>query len=793
MATEVLEKYYKHYEEEYAKIIGLPQLKELAKSNKNNWLLEACDNFNFPNSSIWRHENMANVKYMLTPRKSSQITTVFKIIRSDGDRSVIYAIMYSHINDNAKIKQKFIHDFVALSPTYKSADGEYRHRFVPIQQIINHRKKYSDLYDSIEKFIAKQVKNNLATFQTYVYGTTIKDRKKEFNQEINLTRFVLTFYIAEWCIEFNRYIRNRSENHIVDGYHAAMFGDKDIEIWNKHKDFLEDEEKSHNFYTQLYKLEPTPGQPNLTTEAGQKLIPLTVRDVELSDDLRLDPWREMYITSHVGDLVINGRVSGLPILGDWFFISENDKMMYDNKISLAKLNHSEISSDIIRRLEEARRGTYVLDPIKKSEIYISYKMEGFSSAIDIPMEYAEKEIVLAPYVLCAIEEHLGRTFADVPMLMMFESYRLQAGPVFKDIKWFSKYMLECVNILKNLNDIGVIHGDPHMNNGTFYEGVSVIDPFTKKSHVKNPHVIYQIWSPSEKRPVEYIFPCFGRVATLIDFSRGFIWDKEILAKDGYNQSQIDALQSNYKKRMVDTMRRVFPDYTESHIDDINLALERHFDLVYRVFQATDTYRVMAGWEMIIQTKILDEPKHLKTFGDQKMLAEEAIPLINRIKLAAHNFFTKYMDLIISRIRSEPPEIPQPNTLFIDEFFKEYRVDNFVNDPANPITLIDYFSDQNPFKYNIRHYDNFPPTIKFDYILKHKVPTDQIRMASYLASKKYLDKHDPAKEVQEIASAMNDSRVERRGTPTTTNNKEDVAQANKLKLQIASSDDIYYAT
>ena len=780
--TDKLEKYYNHIEQEYSEIVGLPTLKS---KSKDKWLLEAIDKFAYTYSSVWRHENLANMRYLVAVRKTDYICTIFKISRSQKLQQVTttYAIMYSHIDPNSKI----VHDYVALSPTYRSSDGEYRHRFVPVHQIQQHRKENIDMYDDVEDLVAKQAKKGQITLQTYTYFPENDNLEKKFDADLDLNRLVLIFYAAEWFLEYSRMISNRSENHIVYGYHQAMFGQLDQKIWDKYKEFLEDTSKAGNFYHKLIKIIPNLTQNTLTTELGQKLIPLTVRDIELSGDLRLAPWRETFITSRVGDLVINGITPGIPLMDDWYLLKAMHKETFDNKVSHAKINHSDVASDIIKRLEDSRRNTYIIDPVKHNEIYISYRMEGFSSAIEIPMEYAEKELVLSPYLLGLIEEHLGRTVADVPMMMMYDDYIHPMGPIFKEIKMFSKYIFEFLYTLMNLNEVfGVVHGDLHLNNCTIFETLAIFGRTIGKLNVNNPHVIYTVANK------EYIFPHHGRYSALIDFSRGFIWCRKVLETE-YNENQISAIKTNYKTRIMDVMLNEIPDYTTSHKDDIELALERHFESVYKVFQVLDTYKLMTGWELIIQLQILDKPERLKAYGNQQMLTDQALPLIAGIKDAAYRLFTKWMDKIISQIKLASVEVPSLNRLLLEEFFKQYQLSDFKPDPANPITLIDYWSDANTIRYNIREYEHFPPTIMFDYVRKNKIPTDQLRMESYDRHVQYLADHDPEAEVEKIADSTKASRAERRGTPGIKFKQEDKLLAENLKLQIASSDDMYFST
>ena len=134
--------------------------------------------------------------------------------------------------------------------------------------------------------------------------------------------------------------------------------------------------------------------------------------------------------------------------------------------------------------------------------------------------------------------------------MMFEDYSLPMGPIFKDFRQFNKYIFEFIYALSCLNQYGMIHGDLHLNNCTIFELKVLIGRDSKKPIIPNPHMIY------EAGGVQYIFPTSGRTVALIDFSRAFIWDREILSKD-YNENQIKTYQTHYKTRMLDVMKFEF--------------------------------------------------------------------------------------------------------------------------------------------------------------------------------------------------------------------------------------------
>ena len=100
-----MDKYYRWYEKQYAEVIHLPEFKRRVEKDGPKWLNGSLKKFVVRYSSIWRHEVLDNLKYHITPKKTEQITTVFKMDRTRSmgkNRSVefhtTFAFLYSSID-----------------------------------------------------------------------------------------------------------------------------------------------------------------------------------------------------------------------------------------------------------------------------------------------------------------------------------------------------------------------------------------------------------------------------------------------------------------------------------------------------------------------------------------------------------------------------------------------------------------------------------------------------------------------------------------------------------------------
>ena len=109
--------------------------------------------------------------------------------------------------------------------------------------------------------------------------------------------------------------------------------------------------------------------------------------------------------------------------------------------------------------------------------------------------------------------------------------------------------------------------------------------------------------------------------------------------------------------------------------------------------------------------------------------------------------------------------PNPNLLIIDECFQDHEMHKYTPPLHNGekfVTLTDFFSSENPLTYGTKRYDDFPPTIQFDYIIEHEVPNEQQGLYNYQEFMDYVEAHPPDQEVRKVQQEIIDSKAERRG-------------------------------
>lgn len=774
---ESIKKYYSWQEEEFKKVINVKQLYVKAEELKLSWLQEAL--FDPRWSSIWRHEVLGTLKYYVIPKKTEYICTWFRISRSGSTsyRAIknvqfhtIYAFMYSY-DDPIKGLQ---HEFACACPTFISADGEYRHRFMSIQQYLDMREVHAYLLDKVEEHFVQQLVTKQVSISTEtIYPPYLESKKLQLHKQlisfIDKYRLTILFYIVTWFNDYLKYTDGTLENHIIKGYPEAMFSSHDE---NFYKTICEQVKSKINFivrdFQRFHKPQKVSGIPYL--EVGQKIIPITVKQLEEIDSIQHDIWAEMRISLLVGDLVINGISPSFPIFNTWFLIQGTKTSMYDNQIMSFKMNHSTIASEIVRKLEGDRRGTYILDPIKKNEIYLSYNMEGLSKTIEVAMDYAEESMIMAKTTLCSLVEHVGRTMADQPNFICIK-YNEHNGPLFESHLWFAKYMFEYLYGIYMMNSkLNLIHGDLHLNNVTVFMKRGLVDPNTETTHVPNPHIIYNV------DDILYIFPHYGRFSCIIDFSRSIIGSQFPLEKLDIPH----AIAADQRRKILRTFEKEFPEFYQEHHQSIQSSLLSDYDAVFHAFSAIDAYKLASGMIHMLTTR--KEIKNTET--------PNLIKFLTGIQQSAFHYLTVVMLQIFAR-QTSAEKIGWPLAQIITDHFAPYTVNKFI--PLGKTTIVDYYSSSNTIRYNTRNYDDFPPNVKLDYVIKHKIPIEQVGIANYYDYQEYIRVRNENERVAEIQEAECAIKSERRGSPESsvvTPSKEKIKDFQK---HLTTINEFYYSS
>lgn len=178
-----LNEFEKYYEKNYYDLIGLKKLKEKAMNDQNSKLTSSIDNFIYKRSSIFRQDIMSVLYYTVVFNKTNYICVVFKIIRDQ--KSSIYAILYINYN-SLSLDSDIQFEYISLGSTFISSDGEYRHRLIRVNQILELYKNQNKEYEFIELYLLNKINKEIKLEHNIIIPNNYEEKTK--NKIINLIK-----------------------------------------------------------------------------------------------------------------------------------------------------------------------------------------------------------------------------------------------------------------------------------------------------------------------------------------------------------------------------------------------------------------------------------------------------------------------------------------------------------------------------------------------------------------------------------------------------------------------------
>jgi hypothetical protein len=687
---------------------------------------------NIEHSSIIRMFNLNILKYINLYNSMDTIVIVFKLYDGNINKETNYAILFAYLYESAVIKieskRRVNFSFYSCGPSYISCDGEYRSKFnwfnnVEISKTILFRQLWIDLEDYVKnKCISRKWINTIS----YFYPKINEERKNiEIELLIKEKKINMTLLVISWFNETYNAMFNLQEIHINENFKEIFYkyAEEDIEflklIIKKYDSNTIENFKSYISINNKKSLHNK--IDNLYLNQGIKMIPLNIKEVQDPIKLKYKPWREFLITQRTGDLVINAIAPGFAIIGDWMYIKNSKKGLFDNISQYKKMQHSEIAKDIVHILYEAQRNTYfaksTIDVESKSEKrfkeWVSGKFKKLNEKINNSIDYCIEDIIMSEVTLAFTSEYLGRTIADTIKIIEFnEKYDSYIGNPLsnKGYDYFAKYMFEiCYNLYCMNTKLGIIHNDLHLNNAVL--GAIYYSSYKDKMKIKNPSVLYVVDNEHQ-----YLFPTTGYYTGIIDFSRSIIhYEKYNLFQDQslpktYNiVSNVVEFKNNEINNLLNIFIQMFPSRIKQK-EELVVLFKNHYESVFRLLTTMDIY--IFSLRMI---KILNESNY--------KVNKKCIELLDQMNKLSEFYITTEMNHLINNPENYSKIIlnrEYPIHTIMEKCFYEYINSN------KKTTIIDIFVHSNEIKYSLDKYELFPPIIKeFNTIVNNKVVRNDV--------------------------------------------------------------------
>lgn len=698
---------------------------------------------NYYNGGLLRLTDMQCMKYMMCYNSMDMIIVVMKIHDNVNNRETNYATLFCELISNmSDIKKRTINQssivgdvvftFHSTSPSYISADGEYRSKFCTYR--INEIKSaFHEIWNEIEEYIIYQKQRRKWSLYSSYFYPKMEQESKNIIVEAAVRSEVVTISLLmiSWFHHIYNTMLGIGETHINSVY-------KDI--FNVHMEddisFLNNLIKKHSG-NEIDKFRAAISHSIIKNSqfgiryinCGYKMIPLNIKEVQDPLRLKYKPWREYFISNKCNDLIINNISPNFSIIHDWFYIKNSRKNLYDNQSQYNRMKDSELAKDILHTLYESQRGTYFAaeniqitnknnDKIKN---IMNTKFKRLREKINDAINYSVEEIIMSEVTLAFASEYVGRTFADIisiiPNSRVIDDFL--GKPFNSGIHYFSKYMFEvCYGLLCLNSKLGVIHGDFHLNNATigklYYSAYnatnktsdvlvipavnSEIDIIGKEISGKVMYVL-----PNNQH---YIFPHNGYFSCIIDFSRA------IIDPDNYERfndasipsafklvSDFDKFKINEINNLINMYLQLFSGMNKQR-EELIVLCKKYFSAVFRLLSCTDIFQFTLRLIRMIE-------------GSKIKASSHVMNLMQKINRMSENYLTSEMNNLIDNPEEYSKKILSedfPMQKIIRQCFSEY-VDGHIF-KENNMDINDIYVFENDFKYSASQYETFPDVMKY---------------------------------------------------------------------------------
>lgn len=668
---------------EYKKILGLNTLGDIRMRDhleKQN----LCDWSTHDRIII----NGGDMKYNFTHDKINNSTVCFNVTM--GETSCIYGYLHC---EGATPK------YICAGPTFRSQDGEYRRNMLQWKQFNEVYTEYAGDFALVEEYIIEKMTTNKLSFHVDYYLRSGIDQH-DIREVIDNNRLAIKLYVCCWAVDFHNIYTKIMENHLHPAYQNIIYQLDSLPIYEDIRDYRKDSDPNRIKFlirrlTQYYEHPRIFYEYRLTLLAvGQKIIPMTAMELIKIGDINFPVWREIFITSQVSNLLLNLISPSFSMINNWFYIHNSNAGLFDNLAMHEKYEHSVLASDISAQLITVDRANYVDKTHDKGPI--SEKFSQVSNMIHKSIIKNESSIKLTDVCICVTSEFVGRTLRDFPQLAAYNAVNPLLSYIFTDPGIFAKHIFEFIYAFYCMNiKLGVIHGDLHMNNATFF---SLHELATNgKWNELNTHIAYIVGQSV------YTFRHVGIFSMLIDFSRGIIGDYATI-ETRFSTRYADMYFREQRQRVMQVLGRYFPKTTAKYAAKIEALVISNFALMFKILTILDTYVVCSNLKAMI---LVDEifTKNVITVNPQ------IIPFLDKIIQYSEDLMVKNITAAVEDKIRIPEEIEWPNLLAIRDHFSKYLLD-----PETPRdeNIVDIFNSNNSVVYDIENYDTWGPILQGSY-------------------------------------------------------------------------------
>lgn len=650
--------------------------------------------------------HLQTLRYSCIVSPVDTICTVYSMTFDNIKTSYIY--LYS---EHDAATGKFTHKFITTCPTFASADGEYRHRFIPYHQFEAIMREWADELEPIENLVISALETRAIVPQVFsFYPKSYSGDTSKFMEQLRQSRLEVLGLVSNLWNTYHYVSTNTSPNHINEGYMSIVRNLKGLPAAFKESQRRLLAKGETEFIDRMKSVgQPATGPLGYRAEAGQKILPLTLGDIINYSDLRYACWREVYGGILSSELLANYYTPCVPLFLQYFFISNSNRLLFDNEPQVRKFRNTEIVKEMtgLIRTADIRRAADMAPGSARDP-----KFAALSEKIKNLLVNEGSAATMIDTTLGMLFEHTGRTIGD-SLLLQEHGNRPDYGTMFlEDPVMFRKYIFEFIYTLHCFNyKQKLFHGDLHVNNATIYRRVPAS---------RDMKIVY-IVDDTNGKPLIYTVPYNGAFACIIDMSRCIMGDVTRISRDFGPQYARD-FTVNQGDAIARMFRDSFPDLFRKHKDRLMDAVRWRFDTAFKVLCAHDGYR-LTNEICVMLMKVQRDFTRLK-------IHPEVLKVAAAIRDDYADWYQRHLEMLSDGELATPDDVPWVHLSMITKHFDMFKCEKPSDIDEIHGELADVFSMMHPMDFNFNTYEETSPLLKLDIVIEQKSlhgidPSDEI--------------------------------------------------------------------
>jgi hypothetical protein len=606
-------------------------------------------------------------------------------------------------------------EYICISPTFDSRDGEYRRRFIRYPIFGETYSRKAQELAPFEESILSLIAQGTLTVKATVYP---EDAAAEVSERAHDTRLMITTFATALIIDLWEHEQGLLMVHTNLEYQSLV----------KHIATLQPtlvglSRKAHSTPPGL-SLFLRGDVDQLAVQCGQKLVPMFEREAMQPFDYNLAVWRELAVTKLVGDLVLNFISPSFALYNQWTYVEGADQGLFENPPMEERYVRGRAVERAARSLREARQAVDSEDDVSHN-----YHTGELSARIYESLEYAQSYLLISSVVLAHTMEDVGWS------LRSLEAYARRAPTQwpavlssFADLDSAARLIFEPCYAAHCLHTkLGVAHTDIHGNNLTFYmwgladqqRPVKGSDLPEYTPYYDSPVVLYVAGPRGEAD--SYLFPAAGNSCCLIDYSRCILGPG---FRPRLDEGRAPQYAMHYYRdqvsRVMRTLHRYAPSIVEKNEAAIKAAVLANFEAVFPVLCAVDFVAIGRSIKSALTDAMASASEHdVRPFT----IAKTAVDLAAKLETAAFELFVVGLrDLAESAgSRQQMPPPAFPGASLLEKVFSQWSFQRWaLRDSAKlrKAQLVDSWNFQNKLRFAGDDYARWPPWARLDVIEKH---------------------------------------------------------------------------